>query len=91
VRRKSKARHSLLKISMDGPESGLVMVEIKNLKTNTLFTDHLIFCNFNIVALSTMNVEMHRSVQVVGSLVALENGACVFTYTIFSILTSLPQ
>ena len=92
ARRKSKARHQLLKISMDGPGSGLVMAVIKKYENNHIFHwHHIIFCNVNIVALSTMNVEMRRGRRVVESLVALENGASVFTHTFFSILTSFPQ
>ena len=72
-------------ISMYRTENELVMVVMK-MRLNTFFyLSHLIFCNSNSAASSTMHGEMHGSGQVVPSQMVVENGAIRFACMIFFI------
>ena len=71
-------------ISMDGTENELVMVAIK-MRLNTFFyLSHLIFCNSNSAASSTMHGETYGGGLVVPSLMVPENGAIGFVCMFFS-------
>ena len=71
--------HSYPRTSMNGPEIELLTHAIKKYENKYIFlliTPY--FCNFNIVTLSTINVETHGGGWVVASLVAVENDAIAF-------------
>jgi hypothetical protein len=76
---------------MDGPENEFVIVAITNENKSIFYWSHLSFCNSDIVALSTMNGEMHGGMWGVQSLMVVENGAIGFARMIFSIPAISPQ
>ena len=71
------------RISMNRIENELVTVAIKHEIKCIFYLSHLIFCNSNSAASSTMHGEMHGGEWVVPSLMVVENGAIGFVCTIF--------
>ena len=73
-------------------QNKLVIVAIKKYENNQIFQwSHLIFCNSNIVALSTSDAVMHRVGQVVASLMVVERGTIVVAPIDFLIAVRLSQ
>jgi hypothetical protein len=70
-------------MSMDGTENELVMVMIKDEIKYIFYLSHLIFCNSNSAASSTMHGETYGGGRVVPSLMVMENGAIRFVGTFF--------
>jgi hypothetical protein len=72
-------------ISIDGTENELVMVGIKYEIKYIFYLSHLIFCDSNSAAPSTMYGETYGGRRVVTSLMVAENVAIGFACTVFLI------